>query len=183
MAAITMKEVMDEDQFAMLTAFCNRSDNNEDNTRRAEQMGFVGRGVKVAPGCIIRIRDQEKVGEGVFFGLYSYVNGDVTVGDHVLIGPRCSIAAGNHKFDPATGWFSARTEPDGDNSIVIGPGCWLASNVTVTAGVRLGRANLVCAGAVVTKSTPDYAIMAGIPAHQVGHINPETGEYVWYHNR
>lgn len=183
MASITMKEVMDEQQFATLTAFCNQSDNNEDNARRAELMGLGGRDNKVAPGCIIRVRDQEKIGTGVFFGLYSYVNGDVTVGDHVLIGPRCSIAAGNHKFDPATGWFSARTESDGDDSIVIGPGCWLASNVTVTAGVRLGRANLVCAGAVVTKSTPDYAIMAGIPARQVGHIDPVSGEYVWYHGR
>jgi len=101
----------------------------------------------------------------------------------VLIGPHCSIAAGNHKYDPATGWFSARTEPDGDDSIVIGDGCWLASKVTVTGGVKLGRANLVCAGAVVTKSTPDYAIMAGIPARQIGRIDPESGEYVWFHKK
>jgi acetyltransferase-like isoleucine patch superfamily enzyme len=55
--------------------------------------------------------------------------------------------------------------------------------VTVTGGVRLGRANLICAGSVVTKSTPDYAIMAGVPARQVGEINPTTGEYVWYHGK
>ena len=44
----------------------------------------------------------------------------------------------------------------------------------------MGRANLVCAGAVVTKSTPDYAIMAGVPAKQIGRIDPETGEYIWF---
>ena len=64
---------------------------------------------------------------------------------------------------------------------MIGEGSWLASKVTVTAGVRIGRANLICAGSVVTKSTPDYAIMAGVPARQVGRINPETGEYHWDH--
>ena len=84
-----------------------------------------------------------------------------------------------YKFDPKTGWFSARTEKDGDDSIVIGTGSWLASNVMISAGVKLGKGNLVCAGAVVTKSTPDYAIVAGIPAKQVGRIDPETGEYHW----
>ena len=157
------------------------SDNAEDNRRRAEALGFGGRDILVAPGAIIRIREPGCIGSNVFIGLYSYVNGVVTIGDNVLIGPHCSVAAGNHKFDPATGWFSARTEKDGDDSIVIGTGCWLASNVTITAGVRLGRANLICAGSVVTKSTPDYAIMAGIPAKQVGRIDPVTGEYIWHH--
>ena len=170
-----------DELFAELTQYCNESDNGPDNAHRAELLGFGGREIKVAPGAIIRI-PKEQVGRNVFIGLYSYLNGNVTIGDNVLIGPHCSVAAGNHKFDPKTGWFSARTEPDGDDSIVIGEGCWLASKVTVTGGVRLGRANLVCAGAVVTKSTPDYAIMAGVPAKQVGEIDPVSGEYRWYHS-
>lgn len=172
-------KISDEDyaEYVRLTAM---SDNYEDDKRRAELLGLGGRDILVAPGAILRI-PFEQVGSDVFIGLYVYCNGNVTIGDHVLIGPHCSIAAGNHKFDPKTGYFSARTEKDYDNSIVIGEGCWLASNVTVTAGVKLGRANLVCAGAVVTHSTPDYAIMAGVPARQVGRIDPETGEYIWNH--
>lgn len=172
-------EISDErfEEYVRLTDF---SDNREDDSRRAEMMGLGGRDILVAPGAILRI-PFEKVGKDIFFGLYSYVNGDVTVNDHVLIGPHCNIAAGNHKFDPKTGCFSARTEKDYDNSIVIGEGCWLAGNVTVTAGVKLGRANLICAGAVVTKSTGDYAIMAGVPARQIGRIDPATGEYIWFH--
>ena len=169
-----------DELFAELTKYCNESDNGPDNARRAELLGLGGRDIKVAPGAIIRI-PKDQVGRNVFIGLYSYLNGKVTIGDNVLIGPHCSVAAGNHKFDPATGWFSARTEPDGDDSIVIGDGCWLASKVTITGGVKLGRANLICAGAVVTKSTPDYAIMAGVPAKQVGEIDPVSGEYIWYH--
>ena len=102
-----------------------------------------GRQVQVAPGAIIRI-PVNQVGTDVFIGLYTYLNGDVTIGDHVLIGPHCTLPAGNHKFDPATGYFSARTNKDYDNSIVIGDGCWLASGVTVTAGVKMGKCNLVC---------------------------------------
>ena len=170
-----------DEEYAAYVRLTSMSDNWPDDARRAEMLGLGGKDILVAPGAIIRVPDmREKFGCDIFVGLYVYINGDVTVEDHVLIGPHCSIAAGNHKFDPKTGYFSARTNGDYDNSIVIGWGSWLASNVTVTAGVRIGRANLVCAGAVVTHSTPDYAIMAGIPAKQVGRIDPRTGEYIWF---
>ena len=165
--------------FEQMTEYTHLTDSSACDRRRAELLGIPAEGVTVAPGAIIRI-PLEQIGAHSFIGLYSYLNGNVTVGEHVLIGPHCSVVAGNHKFDPATGWFSARTERDGDERVVIGDGCWLASKVTVTGGVRMGRANLVCAGAVVTRSTPDYAIMAGVPARQIGEINPETGEYIWY---
>lgn len=142
-------------------------------------LGFGERGVLIAPGAVVRVKNKDAIGDNVFIGLYCYLNGDVRIGKNTLIGPHCSLTAGHHKFDPATGWFSARTEGDQNPTVVIGEGCWLASGVTVTAGVKLGRANLVCAGAVVTHDTPDYAIVAGIPAKVVGRIDPESGEYVW----
>ena len=169
-----------DELFAQLTEYCNQSDNGPDDALRGELLGFGGRRVLVAPGAIIRVPDKSKIGSHIFIGLYSYVNGPVTIEDDVLIGPHCSLTAGHHKFDPATGCFSARTDNDYDNSIVIGRGSWLATGVTVTAGVKIGRANLICANAVVTKSTPDYAIMAGVPARHVGRIDPETGEYHWF---
>lgn len=176
---MSCKDHMTDEMFAQLTEYCNRSDNPEDNARRAEILGFGGRDVLVAPGAIVRVPDADKIGSDIFIGLYSYINGPVTIGDHVLIGPHCSITAGHHKFDPATQSFSARTNNDYDNSIVIGRGSWLATGVTVTAGVKIGKANLICANAVVTKNTEDYAIMAGVPARKVGYIDPVTGEYHW----
>ena len=166
-------------EFDTYVGLTSKTDNLVDNRRRAELLGLGGREIAVAPGAIIRT-PLEQVGKDVIIGLYSYINGNVTIEDHVLIGPHCSVTAGHHKFDPATGYFSARTEKDYDNSITIGYGSWLASNVTVTAGVKIGRANLICAGAVVTHDTPDYAIMAGIPAKQIGKIDSMTGEYCWF---
>ena len=169
-----------DELFAQFTQYCNQSDNGPDDALRGELLGFGGRNVLVAPGAIIRVKDKNAIGKNIFIGLYSYVNGAVTIEDEVLIGPHCALTAGHHKFDPATGSFSARTNNDYDNSIVIGRGSWLAAGVTVTAGVKIGRANLLCANAVVTKSAPDYAIMAGVPARQVGSIDPVTGEYHWF---
>jgi len=168
-----------EEQFEMMCNFSLSTANAEYGKRRAAYLGFESEGVRVGPGAIINNVPKEQIGENVLIGMYSYVNGDVTIGKNVLIGPHCCIAAGNHKFDPSTGWFSARTEADGDDQIIIGENSWLANSVTITAGVKLGKGNLVCAGAVVTKSTDDYSIMAGIPARKVGFINPETGEYIW----
>jgi acetyltransferase-like isoleucine patch superfamily enzyme len=178
---LELPEISDE-MFALLTRYANQSDNEKDNLRRAEILGFGGRNVRIAPGAIVRVRP-ELIGSNVFIGLYSYLNGEVIVRDNVLIGPHCSLPAGDHKFDPATGYFSARDNIGGDNSIVIGEGSWLATGVTVTAGVKIGKANLICAHAVVTKSTPDYAIVAGIPARVVGHIDPVTGEYHRYKSK
>jgi len=162
------------EKFELLTRYCNCSDNGPDDERRALQLGF-GNHVKVAPGAIIRI-GSNLIGENSSIGLYSYLNGDVRIGRNVLIGPHCSLPAGNHRFDPETQAFTRRDE---GKTIVIGDGSWLGSGCTVTNGVRVGKCNLICANAVVTHDTPDYAIMAGTPAHQIGHIDPATGEYLW----
>ena len=170
--------ILSDEEFMKFTRFCN-APMGDDHLRRGALLGYGEKKTQISIGALVRI-PPENMGNNVLVGLYSYVNGKVTIGDDVLIGPHCSIVAGNHKFDPKTGCFSGRTNTERDDSIVIGRGCWLASNVTVTGGVRLGKANLVCAGAVVTKSMPDYAIVAGIPARQVGRIDPETGEYIWF---
>ncbi len=163
------------EEFEKFTQFCNRSDNNLDNRNRALVIGLTNENVRAAPGSIIRLKDFTSIGRNTYIGLYSYVNGDVTIGENVLIGPHCSITSNNHIFAPGTASFSGnRGKP-----IVIGDGCWLAAGVMITAGVRLGRYNLVCANAVVTKSTTDYAIIAGTPARQVGSIDPATGAYTW----
>ena len=168
-----------EELFEMMTEYVHLTNDTEHNVKRAQIIGIKSRDVQVAPGACVRI-PLDQIGNNIFIGLYGYLNGNVTIGDNVLIGPHCSITAGNHKFDPATDWFSARTEQDGDDSVVIGEGSWLASGVTVTPGVKIGRANLICAGSVLTKSTEDYAIMAGVPAKKVGYIDPKSGEYIWF---
>lgn len=167
-----------DEEFVKFTEYQHLTNEKEYNERRAEIIGIKAEGVQVAPGANVRI-PLDNIGRGSFIGLFCYLNGNVKIGENVLIGPHCSIVAGNHKFSSESGWFSARTEGDGDDSVVIGDGSWLASGVTVTPGVKIGKANLICAGAVVTKSTADYAIMAGVPAKQVGYIDSESGEYVW----
>lgn len=48
--------------------------------------------------------------------------------------------------------------------IVVGRGSWLCTGCVILPGVRLGARNLVAAGAVVLKDTPDNVLLCGVPA-------------------
>lgn len=50
-----------------------------------------------------------------------------------------------------------------DNDIIVEEDVWMGINVTLLAGVTVGRGGTIAAGAVVTKSIPPYSINAGIP--------------------
>jgi UDP-2-acetamido-3-amino-2,3-dideoxy-glucuronate N-acetyltransferase len=44
----------------------------------------------------------------------------------------------------------------------------VGANATIICGIELGRYCFIGAGAVVAKSVPDYALMVGNPARQIG---------------
>jgi len=44
----------------------------------------------------------------------------------------------------------------------------IGSNATIVCGITIGEGALIAAGAVVTKSVPDNAIVAGVPARPIG---------------
>jgi len=48
----------------------------------------------------------------------------------------------------------------------------LGAAVTVMPGVMIGENAVVAANAVVTKDVPDNAVVGGIPAHVIKHIDP-----------
>ena len=60
---------------------------------------------------------------------------------------------------------------------LIREGASLGANCTIVCGHTVGRYAMIAAGAVVTHDVPDYALMAGVPARQIGRVN-EQGEKV-----
>lgn len=54
--------------------------------------------------------------------------------------------------------------PENDKDVIIEENVWCGTNVTILKGVQLGRGTIVAAGSVVTKPTPPYCIIGGVPA-------------------
>lgn len=51
---------------------------------------------------------------------------------------------------------------------VVREGATLGANSTIVCGVTVGRYAFVGAGAVVNRDVPDFALMVGVPARQIG---------------
>lgn len=163
--------VFSDEMFELLTRYTCETDRADYKERRAELLGLGGRHVvwrRARSSGFLKNRSVRMY----FIGLYTYLNGDVTIGDHVLIGPHCTLPAGNHLFDAQTGYFSARTTQN--NAIVIGDGCWLASGVTVTAVLRWGNAIWCAPMRWSPKAHRTMLFWLGHPAKQIGEIDPEN---------
>ena len=92
----------------------------------------------------------------------------VNIGNDVLIGPNCSLVTPVHPMRYQD--RNIRFKPDGTpfdyeyaKPITIGDNCWLASNVTVCGGVKIGNGCVIGAGSVVTRSLPGGVVAAGNP--------------------
>lgn len=114
----------------------------------------VGNNVKI--GNNVRIQNNVSIYEGV------------EIEDNVFCGPSCvftNVTTPRAHFP--VGGIYAKT--------LIKEGASLGANCTVVCGHTVGRSALIAAGAVVTKDVKDYALMAGIPARQIGWVC-ECGE-------
>ena len=123
-----------------------------------------GRNLRINIGVHIYNPDGLNVGNHVYIGFHSYIgNGKITLEDEVVIGPFCSITAGNHKQKKNSIRF-------GDYEFLpirIGKGSWLAAHCCVMPGVNIAEGNIIAAGAVVTVDTEPYAMYAGVPAKKI----------------
>lgn len=53
---------------------------------------------------------------------------------------------------------------------LVRTGASLGANCTIVCGNTIGRFAMIAAGAVVNSDVPDYALMAGVPARQIGWV-------------
>ena len=51
---------------------------------------------------------------------------------------------------------------------LVRQGATLGANCTIVCGATVGRYAFVSAGAVVNKDVPDFALVVGVPARQIG---------------
>jgi UDP-2-acetamido-3-amino-2,3-dideoxy-glucuronate N-acetyltransferase len=113
----------------------------------------IGQNVVISPSVVLgkNVKIQNNV--SVYTG--------VTCGDDVFLGPSCVFT---NVSNPRSG-VNRRGQYDKTH---VGDGATIGANATIVCGHDIGRYAFIGAGAVVTKSVPDYALMVGNPAKQIG---------------
>ena len=129
---------------------------------------------------------------GAYIGEHCSLGQNVFVGNRVRIGNHCKIQNNVSVYDNVTleaGLFCGPsmvfTNVYNPRSLIerkseyrdtlVKTGATLGANCTIVCGVTIGRFAFIGAGAVVNKDVPDYALMVGVPARQIGWMS-EYGE-------
>ena len=63
---------------------------------------------------------------------------------------------------------SAVSRKDEYRNTLVKQGATIGANATIVCGVTIGEYSFIAAGAVINKDVPAYALMAGVPAKQIG---------------
>ena len=119
-------------------------------------------GQNVFVGNRVRIGDNCKIQNNVS------VYDNVTLEDDVFCGPSMVFT---NVYNPR----SAVSRKSEYRDTLVRQGATMGANCTVVCGVNIGRYAFIGAGAVVNKDVPDYALMVGVPARQIGWMS-EYGE-------
>ncbi len=144
----------------------------------------IGKGTKIWHFC--HIQKNAILGENCSLGQNVNVANNVKIGNGVRIQNNVSVYEGveleDNVFCGPSCVFTNVTTPRSHYSVhgdyaktLVKWGATLGANSTIVYGHTVGRCALIAAGAVVTKDVKDYALMAGVPAKQIGWVC-ECGE-------
>ncbi len=96
---------------------------------------------------------------------YVYLQGNVTLGSGVRIGPKASLIASNHGHTDIT--RTILQQPLQEKGITVGDDVWIGANSVLVDGITVGSHSIIAAGSVVTKPVGDYVIVGGNPARVI----------------
>jgi UDP-2-acetamido-3-amino-2,3-dideoxy-glucuronate N-acetyltransferase len=144
---------------------------------------IVDAGAQLGEGCRVwhftHICAGARIGAGCSFGQGVFVGNDVVIGDNVKVQNNVSV------YDAVTLEDDVFCGPSMVFTNVYNPraavprkaayrrtlvrcGATLGANCTIICGITIGRHAFVAAGALVRRDVPDHALMAGVPARQIG---------------
>lgn len=125
-------------------------------------------GERCSLGQNVFIGNVTKIGSNVKIQNNVSVYDNVTLEDDVFCGPSMVFT---NVHNPRSGV----SRKDEYRETLVRKGATLGANCTIVCGVRIGQFAFIGAGAVICFDVPDYALMVGVPARQIGWMS-EYGE-------
>lgn len=116
----------------------------------------IGQNVVISPEVVLGNNVKVQNNVSIYTG--------VTCEDDVFLGPSCV-------FTNVTNPRSAVNRRGQYAKTHVGKGVSIGANATIVCGHNIGNYAFIGAGAVVTKTVPDYALVMGNPARQTGWIS------------
>ncbi len=126
----------------------------------------IGQNVVISPEVVLGNNVKVQNNVSVYTG--------VICEDDVFLGPSCV-------FTNVTNPRSAVNRKSQYARTHVGKGATIGANATVVCGHDIGAYAFIGAGAVVTKHVPDYALLVGNPARQLGWMS-EYGHRLYFDN-
>ncbi|MFM9632485.1 MULTISPECIES: acyltransferase [Streptomyces] len=134
----------------------------------------VREGARLGEGCVIGrgayVGTGVRMGDNCKLQNYALVYEPAELGDGVFIGPAVVLT---NDHNPRSVDPEGKQKRGGDWEAVgvkIADGASIGARSVCVAPITIGRWSMVAAGAVVTKDVPDFALVVGVPARQVGWV-------------
>lgn len=166
------------------------------------ETAIVDDGAQIGEGSRIwhwvHISAKAKIGKACSFGQNVFVGNNVVIGDNCKIQNNVSVYDNvfmeNDVFCGPSMVFtnvynprSAVVRKDEYRNTFVKRGATIGANATIVCGITLGEFCFIGAGAVINKDVKPFALMAGVPAKQIGWMSkfgeriplPLTGNGEW----
>lgn len=133
----------------------------------------IQKGAQIGENCSlgqnVNVSNNVKIGNGCKLQNNVSVYEGVELEDFVFCGPSMVFT---NDLTPRAKYPKGR---EGYKKTLLKTGATVGANATIVCGNTLGKWCMVASGAVVTKDVKNYALMAGVPAKQIGWVC-ECGE-------
>lgn len=128
----------------------------------------IHKGVIIGKGCSlgqnVNIGNNVKIGDKVKIQNNVSVYEGVELEDYVFCGPSMVFT---NDLTPRSKYPKGT---EGYRRTLVKYGASIGANATIICGNIIGRWAMIGSGAVVTKDVADYALVAGVPARQIGWV-------------